>query len=988
MNRPAPILAVLALAGLIAYLVFGGSGGAAPLAPVDGPTPAVVAEGPDARDASRAVGPTDGTARDAVRQTVTPVGPTAGLHPSVVAALTGFRGRVVLPGGTPVEDSKVRLFRFAPDALFRPRVGLFVEDGINEPEVVAAESRTGEDGTFLLEGIFPRAVFMLQADAEGDAPTWRVVQRAAPPGEIVDLGDIVLEPAGILTGVVYDQDGAPVPDALVRAVDLPGAALSFVPLERFDPEGGLIVSEQDGLVFVCPSWVRKRFDDLPIPSTRTAADGSFRLTGVTPGGNLVAITASGLLSNIRPRVLVQAGEEKDLGKLVLPEGEYAFGKVVDEEDEPIAGAEVLVASKTQTIPVHFASFAPVTDSEGTFELGGFPPGEVLVAARRRTGEPWVVAEAQPVIRDLVVKLPSVRTLTLDIVDEKGDRVAGPRLQLTPGSTREGSLEQTMWGVLTPLDLDGRRSEDEDGKLLLTDLPKGRYTLLVDSPAHATAGLDVDLTEASQEVRVELRPRLRFEILAVDAEGLPVAGADVFTRATGPRPRMPEAPIHVGTTGEDGLRTVDQVSASEVFVTASHPAFGNADAKATLPAGGPIVLTFATPGALEGEVREAGAYPALGKWMVYLFPTRGGRDAAYPDMPQITSPDAEGRFRFDGLRPGTYQVGLQTSLDVITSAGKVSEIAINAFMQPELPNERVEIVAGEAGRVLLDPKAKKAFDGPTGTVHGTVYVQGLVGAGYIVQGFGPSGRMVAEVDAAGTFDFGLVGAGNISLNLIERPTGDLFSMRSAFGSALWSANFELAENQDLDVDIDLRVSGMSGTVYLDDGRPAENAIIEVSGKSAAGGSINLTALAEADGSFSLQKVPVGEYTISAQVRESGRARLEGVEVGDLPLRGVELRLVRSQKVRGQLDLAAIGQDSSRGVWLQLQTPGQTGRSGATFAGVNGEGAFEFDDVLPGTYSLRVFARNRRFRHEGDVVVGARDVEGLVLRLVEEKSEGRR
>jgi hypothetical protein len=182
--------------------------------------------------------------------------------------------------------------------------------------------------------------------------------------------------------------------------------------------------------------------------------------------------------------------------------------------------------------------------------------------------------------------------------------------------------------------------------------------------------------------------------------------------------------------------------------------------------------------------------------------------------------------------------------------------------------------------------------------------------------------------------------------------------------------------------------MSGTVYLDDGRPAENAIIEVSGKSAAGGSINLTALAEADGSFSLQKVPVGEYTISAQVRESGRARLEGVEVGDLPLRGVELRLVRSQKVRGQLDLAAIGQDSSRGVWLQLQTPGQTGRSGATFAGVNGEGAFEFDDVLPGTYSLRVFARNRRFRHEGDVVVGARDVEGLVLRLVEEKSEGRR
>lgn len=986
MNRPAPILAVLALAGLIAYLAFGNTGGTAPLDPVEGPLPAARQEETTAREAA-VTGDSADRSSGVTRTQVAPVGPTAGLHPSVVAALTGFRGRVVLPGGTPVENSLVRLFRFAPDVLFRPQVGLFVEDGINEPEVVAAEVRTGEDGTFLLEGIFPRAVFMLQADADGDAPTWRVVQRAAPPGEIVDLGDVVLEPAGILTGVVYDQDGSPVPDALVRAVDLPGAALSFVPLERFDPEGGLIVSEQGGLVFVCPSWVRKRFDDLPIPSTRTGADGTFRLTGVTPGGNLVAITATGLLSNIRPRVLVQAGEEKDLGKLVLPEGEYAYGKVLDEEDRPIAGAEVLVASKTQTIPVHFASFSPVTDAEGTFELGGFPPGDVLVAARRRSGEPWVVAEAQPVVRDLVVKLPSVRTLTLDVVDANGDRVAGPRLQLTPGSTRDGSLEQTMWGVLTPLDLKGRRSEDEDGKVLLTDVPKGRYTLLVDSPAHATAGLDVDLTEKSQEVRVELRPRVQFEVLTVDAEGLPVAGADVFTRATGPRPRMPEAPIHVGTTGDDGTRRIDQVSATEVYVTASHPAFGNADAKVALPAGGPVVLTFATPGTLVGEVREGGAYPELGKWMVYLFPTRGGRDAAYPDMPQITSPDAEGRFRFDGLRPGTYQVGLQTSLDVITSAGKVSEIAINAFMQPELPSERVEIVAAEEGRVLLDTKAKKAFDGPTGTLHGSVLVQGQVGAGYIVQGFGPSGRMVAEVDQAGTFDFGVVGAGRISLSLIERPSGDLFSMRAGFGSSLWSSSVELAENQDLDIDIDLRVSELSGRVFFEDGRPAEAAIVEVSGKSGAGGSINLTALAEADGSYSLPKVPVGEYTITARVREEGRARLEGVEVGDLPALGIDLRLVRSQKVKGRLDLAAIGQDSTRGVWLQLQQPGQTGRSGASFTGVDSEGSFEFDDVLPGTYTIRVFARNRRFNHQGEVVVGARDVEGLTLRLVEEQ-EGER
>ena len=48
-------------------------------------------------------------------------------------------------------------------------------------------------------------------------------------GEGVDLGDIVLETLGVITGEVVDADGAPVGGALVRAVDLPGAALSMFP---------------------------------------------------------------------------------------------------------------------------------------------------------------------------------------------------------------------------------------------------------------------------------------------------------------------------------------------------------------------------------------------------------------------------------------------------------------------------------------------------------------------------------------------------------------------------------------------------------------------------------------------------------------------------------------------------------------------------------------------------------------------------------------
>ena len=100
MNRPAIVLAVLALASLIAYLAFSGSGGAAPLAPVDGPMTPADTESADAREAARTAA-LESTPAELGRQSVAPVGRGAGLHPSVAAALTGFRGRVVLPGGTP-----------------------------------------------------------------------------------------------------------------------------------------------------------------------------------------------------------------------------------------------------------------------------------------------------------------------------------------------------------------------------------------------------------------------------------------------------------------------------------------------------------------------------------------------------------------------------------------------------------------------------------------------------------------------------------------------------------------------------------------------------------------------------------------------------------------------------------------------------------------------------------------------------------------------
>lgn len=921
----------------------------------------------------------------ATRTELTPKPATLDLHPSVRAALTGFTGRIVDPLGAPVPESLVRLYRFAPDALFRPNVSMFLDGTVNEPQIEAGESRTGADGRFTIDGVFPRAVFLLHADADGDAPTWRVVQRAAPPGELVDIGDVQLLPCGILTGTVHDQDGNPIAGALVRAVDVPGTFLSFAPLERFDPDGGLIVSEEGGLAFPCPAWVRRRFDQLPIPQTRTDSQGAFRLTGVAPGGNLVATTARGHMSNVRPRVVVDPGEEKDLGKLVLQDGEYAYGKVVDDEDRPIAGAQVLVAARTMTFPVHFASFAEPTNEEGIFELGGFPPGEVLVAARRDRGEPWVVTEAQPVTKDLVVKLPSVRTLTLEIVDASGDAIDDPRLQLTPGSPDEGSLEQAMWGVTSPLDLTRKRSRDEDGRIVIQDLPKGKYTLLAATEQHATTALAIDVTERSQELRVELRPKLRFTVRAVDPQGAPVAGAAVYARAEGARPRVPEAPIHVGTTGENGELVVDQVSATEVAVTASHPAFGNADTESPLPPPGVIVLKFASPGEISGVVAEGGTPPELGKWMVYVFP-RGGPDGAFPDMPQLTAPDAEGRFRVGGLRPGRYSVGIQSSLDVVSSAGKIGEIVANAFLQPELPREQVEIAAGARVEVVLDTEVARRIDGPVGTIRGTVLVDGRLGTGYVVQGYGPR-RIVAEVDEAGMFDFGPVPVGDYRLQLTERPSGDLFSMRRSFGASLWSKGVKVEEGKEVVADIDVSIGRIEGIVFAKDGSPGAGVMISAAGvtKDADGSerNIHLNTIADAEGRFEFEKAPTGTYRIAAHDRDA-RGHVSGIEVvGGGLVPGVRVQLVATVVVRCSIDLAALRKpdDENRRTPYAMLLATDDGRTGTGWSGIADDGTFEFDDVSPGTYKVRILNTSHgTMEHDGLLTVGTSNVEGFVVRPI--------
>src|SRR5690606_25541650 len=113
---------------------------------------------------------------------------------------------------------------------------------------------------------------------------------------------------------------------------------------------------------------------------------------------------------------------------------------------------------------------------------------------------------------------------------------------------------------------------------------------------------------------------------------------------------------VGRTAADGRATVEHLPAGTVSVLVRHPGFGVEVATGNAPEGG-LRVQFALPGRIEGRITENGRPPADGQQPIEVV-AKLVQDAStqmLPDVELHLRPAADGRFRFDALRPGRYEV---------------------------------------------------------------------------------------------------------------------------------------------------------------------------------------------------------------------------------------------------------------------------------------------------------------------------------------------
>ena len=910
------------------------------------------------------------------------------LEARYAAALSGFRGRLVDERKQPMIGRVVRFYRLDAEVLQNP--GIFVEgDPKATANIETHEVESDEQGQFLVTGAWPHSFYILEADPEGDNRLTRPVERLPGPGEVVDLGDIILPQLGVIVGRVVDRSSKGVGGVTIRAMDIPSSFLELAPVERFDPEGALIVRFDDSpRVVEMPGFVKRYHDMFVRPSTVTMPDGRFRLGGVQPGENVMAFNKRDFVARTRKGVKVKAGAKKDVGDVRMSEGEEALVKVIDTDKKPVANAEVLIGATTLVFPVDFTFRAGQTNAKGELYVLGIPAGKITVAARRTKNHSWVVGAPINVAADVVIKLPSHHHFDLAIKSSVGKKIVNPEFKLIPSmGNGPPSLDMGAMGFAQWIDLKGRVSLLKDGSYRIKELIAGSYTLAVSALGHGAGKLDFKIS-TSAKGEIVLNPESRFRVHVLSSEGTPVHRAKVYIQP--PRmeggDRLMEMPIVAGETDKNGHLEIREGQSGDVRLSASHPAYGYAHVEAELPTEDPITIQMDSPGELIGRLTEGGRAPTLGKWTIVLEPgRRKGPRGAMPDMPKMTTPNLDGDFYSRGLRPGKYRLRVIPSLKVVSSPGGMIGFMMRARLMREDVTKDVVIEPGQPSYVEIEAiKQPEAIDGPAARVSGMVLVNGRAGKGMMVTGNGKR-RYGVTVDDAGRFDFGLVPVGELRVMVRDPASADMVDMRME--SHLWSQKISVAEMKDVVLDINISTARLSGTVRSSSGLSVAAVRVKAVGRSgddsdkSKSGSSAAIVITDRQGRFEFNSLSGGNYRLEAGDRRGGYGVLEDIQVlagGAMTGVGIDLRSVHT--VAGRVDLSSFGGEPPRWVYVKMEQV-EGSKEGSSNVSRR-TGGFRIRGLPSGTYKAFVYipdsdGRSRKFMTRESVVVTDRDLGKFVL-----------
>ncbi len=855
--------------------------------------------------------------------------------------LSGLHGRLVEADGQPVANLKVDLLHLEIDLVMASFEGGFSDPPKHFREPIVATTTSNADGTFELRNVESTALMVLGVDLGGGRGTAQLVDVSFQRGQSVDLGDVVLPPHVVFTGTLLDEDGAPVADARIRVLPqlpwpIPPQALQVGVQDIRSDCAALIAVDPIRTVMAMPPPLRFLVDRLPLPTTTTRADGTFRVAGVPAGIVTLLADHPGHLGLVRAGLPTGRRAEQDVGTLRLSYGRTISG-VVSTGDVPLAGARLLIGANlpvAELIGMGSGSCAigqptAPTDATGHFELRGLPEnGDLLCALQRQAGDPWELHGPFPDGAPIEIKLPPATTLAIAIQDGHSKPVSGAELRFV-----EVSPANQLPFLFKPSELKGRVSETEPGRYVARELPVGEWQVIARAPGYGIASSKVTLTADGATTVITLGGAASLPVHVIDAAGAPVDYA--LVSALGSFQGEFVLPFTAARTDVEGRALLQALPVeAPVVVRVSHPGYARGYAKLgveALATAATIEVVLLRGGDLVGRVQTQGAPPEK---PLMLFLTRSNRfdtDNVIPDAqtPHFGMTKADGTFAVHHLPAGKWRYAVMSRFLANGPLDLVKRLAADNEPEP-LAEGETEILEGQ--QTTLEIEALPDVPMAPATLHGEVRVGGERVAKAQVQLSGRRWNNM-ECDERGAFAFADLRPGRYTIT-IHRQT-------ERGRTLVHTESLVLQPGEDREVRVDARLVPYPVVVQLGDGSPAAQSMVTTYSLAGGGETTGVDfggdgMVTDENGAATLELLP-SRYALIASHQENGRCNVT-IDASRPPDRPLVVTLNPGIRIAGhvvidgwqpdpsvdketlQLYLSAIddGQFSRAGMdrWMQL------------------------------------------------------------------------
>jgi hypothetical protein len=254
----------------------------------------------------------------------------------------------------------------------------------------------------------------------------------------------------------------------------------------------------------------------------TAADGTFRLTGL-PEGRAWLMAWHPTLGMVRQDFGPLTAGRNEQVELRLAPGASIAGIVRFEDGKPAAA--VSVAFTGQERGGLYTSVS--TADDGSYRSGGLPPGKYTVRTRRKAG-PWNISTSveRPDLRLVTVAEGQQKSGVDLVLKAGGQNIAGnvvlPDGTPAAGTTVVANIEENGKRAWRPTGISIEHSAvaGEDGSFTLNDLESGSFTVWAARPGMPEMAVD-HVATGRRDLRITLRPAASLSGMVVDRKGQPV-----------------------------------------------------------------------------------------------------------------------------------------------------------------------------------------------------------------------------------------------------------------------------------------------------------------------------------------------------------------------------------------------------------------------------------------------------------------------------------